>query len=491
MATFGFGTITSQGVGSSLDVAGIVRQLMQIERAPIDKLIEQKDSFDAKISALGSIKSSLSSLQTSLAGLKSGSSTLANKAESSDTTILSATGTTGAVAGNYSIEVSQLAQSQKLVANGHADTTTAIGNGTLTIDLGTISGGTFDDLTGKYTGASFASNASGPFDIVIDNSNNTLDGIRDAINDADIGVTATIVNDGDPTNPQRLVLSSANSGSDQSMSISVAGDAALSDLLSHDPTGTQNLSQTITAQDALFDVDGISITKSSNTVTDVIAGVALDLKATNIGARMNVSVSQDTDSAKTAVEGFVKGYNDLLTEIKKQTDSGYSSGAEGALASDSITRQILSFVRDELTTAPAGITGAYETLSSIGVSFQRDGTLALDEATLTAAIQDDNNNVAELFSSTDGYATRLDTVLTDMLAIDGTIATRTDAYEDRISALEDRELTLEGRLERTEVRFRAQFTNLDILMSNMSVTSSFLTQQLAGLANLNSQISNG
>lgn len=478
MASFGFGTITSQGVGSSLDVAGIVRQLMQIERTPLDKVIQQKTSYDARISALGSINSTLASLQSSLEGLKTGSSTLANSVESSDTAILNATGSSGAVAGNYSVEVSQLAQSQKLVATGQADTTTAIGNGTLTIDLGTISGGTFDDVTGKYTGAGFASNASGPFDIVIDATNNTLGGIRDAINDAGIGVTATIVNDGDPANPQRLVLSSTNSGAEQSMSISVAGDAALSDLLSHDPTGTQNLSQTITAQDANFKVDGIDITKSSNSVTDVIAGVTLDLKATNVGAPINVSVTKDTDSAKTAVEEFVKGYNDLLAEIRKQTDSGSGEGTKGALASDSITRQILSSVRNVLTTAPTGITGNYNNLSDIGVSFQADGTIALDETKLSAAIQDDNNNVAELFSSADGYATRLDSVLTDMLGLNGTIATRTNAYEDRISTLEDRELTLEGRLERTEVRFRAQFTNLDILMSNMSTTSGFLSQQL-------------
>jgi len=478
MATFGIGTITSQGVGSSLDVAGIVRQLMQIERVPLDKVIQQKNSYDARISALGSINSTLASLQSSLSGLKSGTSTLANNVESSDTAILNATGSSGAVAGSYSVEVSQLAQSQKLVANGQADTTTAIGNGTLTIDLGTISGGTFDDVTGKYTGASFVSNVSGPFDIVIDATNNTLDGIRDAINDADIGVTATIVNDGDAANPQRLVLSSTNSGADQSMSISVAGDAALSNLLSQDPTATQNLSQTVAAQNANFKVDGIDITKSSNSVTDVIAGVTLDLKATNIGAAINVSVSQDTASAKTAVEGFVKGYNDLLAEIRKQTDSGRESGVEGALASDSITRQILSSVRDVLTTAPTGIAGNYKNLSDIGVSFQTDGTIALDETKLSAAIQDDNNNVAELFSSADGYATRLDTVLTDMLGLNGTIVTRTNAYEDRISNLEDRELTLEGRIERTEMRFRAQFTNLDILMSNMSTTSGFLSQQL-------------
>jgi len=489
MATFGFGSITSQGVGSGIGVASIVSQLMQIERIPLDRLIQRQSDLDARISGLGAIKSTLSSLQTSLSGLKTGDSILANKAESSDTNILNATGTTGAVAGNYSVEVSQLAQSQKLVATGQTDTTTAIGNGTLTIDLGTISGGTFDDVTGKYSGAAFASNASGPFDIVIDATNNTLGGIRDAINDAGIGVTASIVNDGG-ANPQRLVLSSSNSGADQSMSISVAGDAALSDLLSHDPAGTpaaQNLSQTITAQNANFKVDGIDITKSSNSITDVISGVTLDLKATNVGAPISVSVSQDTGNAKTTVENFVKAYNDFRDEINKQTDSGSESGNAGALASDFATRQLLTYVRNEMVAAPTGITGSYANLSEIGVSFQQDGKLTLDEAMLNTAIQNDSTNVAELFSSADGYATRLDTVLSSLVDFNGTIDSRTSAYEDRISAYEDRQVTLEGRLERTEVRLRAQYTSLDVMMSNMSTTSSFLTQQLAGLASLNSQ----
>lgn len=488
MATFGFGTITSQGVGSNINIAGIVRELMAIERAPLDRLIEKKESYDAKISALGTIKSSLSSLQTSLSGLASGSSFLASSAESSDTTKVKATGTSGAVAGNYAIEVSQLAQSQKLVATGQADTATAIGTGTLTIDLGTISGGTFDSGTGKYTGASFASNGNGPYDITIDSSNNTLAGIRDAINDADIGVTATIVNDGDATNPYRLVLSSENSGADQSISMSVAGDAALSDLLSHDPAGTQNLSETVTAQDANFTVDGIDITKSSNSVTDVIDGVTLDLTGTTGGSPVTVSVASDTDVAKGAVESFVEAYNTLQAEIKDQIDSGYLDGEAGALASDAATRQILTFIRNELNQAPTGVTGNYQNLSSIGVSFERDGTLSLDQSKLAAAIEDDSSNVAELFSSADGYATRLDDVIDELVQYNGTIDTRTNAFRDRISALEDREIRWEGQLERTEARLRAQFTNLDVLMSNMNTTSSYLTQQLA---TLNSQLNNG
>ena len=470
MATFGFGTITSQGVGANIDVAGIVNQLMQIERIPLNSLIAQKDSFEAKISALGTIKSSLSSLQTSLAGLKTGDSILANKATSSDTTILNATGTTGAVAGNYSISsITQLAQSQKLVATGQASSTAAIGTGTstvVTIDLGTTSG------------ATFTPNGSGPFNITIDSANNTLEGIRDEINNANAGVTATIVNDGDATNPYRLVLTSTSTGADQSMKITTdAADATIDGLLTYDPAGTMNLTETSVAQNANFTVDGLAITKSSNTVTDVISGVTLELKS-QTATPVTVSVSQDTDTAKTAVEDFVTAYNDLLAEINKQTDSGYSGGSIGALASDSVTRQMLNYIREEITTAPTGITGSYNSLTSIGVSFQRDGTLAVDDAILTAAIQDDNNNVAELFSSADGYATRIDAALSDLLSLNGTIALRTDAFNDRISLLEDRQTTLEGRLDRTEARLRAQFTNLDVMISSLSVTSNYLTQQL-------------
>ena len=300
-------------------------------------------------------------------------------------------------------------------------------------------------------------------------------------------MTANIVNDGDATNPYRLVLSSAT-GADQSMKISVAGDATLSSLLSEDPAGTQNLSQTLAAQDASFTVDGLAITKSSNTVTDVISGVTLNLTGAAPGTPVTVSVTQDTDSIKTSVEDFVNAYNDLYDEIKTQTDSGYSSGKAGALASDSATRQILSSIRDELNTAVTGITGSYTNLSSIGVSFQQDGTLSLDSSQLTTALQADSTNVSDLFSSTNGYATRINSVVSEMLAVSGTIASRTEGYQDRIKTLEDERVTLEGRITRTEQRLRAQFTALDVSISQMSITSNYLTQQLTAL---NSQSSNG
>ncbi|HEC18691.1 MAG TPA: flagellar hook protein [Gammaproteobacteria bacterium] len=471
MPSFGFGTITSQGVGSNINIAGIVDSLMQIERRPLDRLIAQKDGIDAKISALGSIKSSLSSFESALGDLTFGDKIRANKASSSNDAIVSAAGTSGAVAGNYTISnITALAQRQKLVATGQADATAAIGGGTattITIDLGTTSG------------ATFTSNSDPSFDVVIDSTNNTLEGIRDAINAANGGVTATIVNDGNATNPYRLVLSSTDSGVDQSMQITVgAGETALFDLLNYDPAGTQNLTETQTAQDAAFQVDGIDITKSSNTVSDVISGVTLTLNALNPTGSETITVSQDTDTAKDAVKAFVTAYNDLQAEVKKQIDSGVDSGDKGALASDLATRQIMLSIRDELNQKPTGISGTYTTLSSIGVSFEQDGTLSLDETKLNDAINADSQNVADLFSAADGYATRLDTVVSEMTVFNGSIDARTNFFKDSISLLEDRQVSLEGALERTEARLRARFTALDVLMSSLNATTTALSQQL-------------
>lgn len=475
------GTLSSPGLGSNLDISGIVSQLVQLERIPIDRLDDKISSYEAKISALGKIKSSLSTLKSSLSGLNSGTAFDVYKADSSDSTILSATAGSGTDVGNYSIEITQRAQAQKLVATGQADTTTAIGTGTLTIDFGTISGGTFDSGTGTYSGATYTSNGAGTHDIVIDSSNNTLEGIRDAINDADIGIQASIINDGDPSNPYRLVLSSENSGESESISISVAGDAALSNLLSHDPSGTQNLSETVTAQDAMFSVDGISITKSSNSIDDVIPGVTLNLAGQTSGTPVTLAVSQDTGSVKSSIEAFVKAYNDFYEEIKDQTDSGVDGGKEGALASDYATTQLLSTIRTQLSQAVSGVTGSYDNLSSIGVEFQQDGTLELDSSRLEDALAADSDGVAELFSSADGYGTRLYDVVSEMVASDGIIDSRTDGYEDRIDSIEDKQLQMEARLDAYETRLRKSFGSLDVMISNMNMTSAYLSQQLAGL----------
>src|SRR5690606_8305659 len=218
-----------------------------------------------------------------------------------DSSVATVGAANSAVPGSYSLEITQLAQAQKLVTAGQASASSAIGSGTITFELGTISGGTFDAATGKYTDATFAADGAGSKTVTIGAANNTLAGIRDAINAAKIGVTASIVNDGSDT-PYRLALSVTDTGAASSVRISVAGDAALSSLIAHDPAGSQNLAETVSARNATFEVDGVAITKPKNTVNDVIEGVTLELLSTNAGAPTAITVARDSGAIKTSVD---------------------------------------------------------------------------------------------------------------------------------------------------------------------------------------------
>lgn len=396
-------------IGSTnLDINGIVSQLMSVERRPLSKLDTQEASYQAKLSAYGSIKGALSSFQSALAGLNNIGTFQSLKASSSDTTVFSASATSTAVAGTYSLEVTSLTQAQKLVAAGQASSTAAIGTGTattITFNFGTISGGTltpFDPATntgGTYSGATFTGNGSPSKSITIDGTNNSLQGIRDAINAAQMGVTATIVNDGG-TSPYRLSLAATNSGVSNSLKISVAGggDASITSLLAHDPAGTQNLAQTVVAQNANLKVNGVAVTKSSNTISDVIEGVTLNLSKTT-SSPVTLTVSRDTAAASASISGFVKAYNDIVSTLK--TMSGYDAATKqgGILLGDSTVRQLQTQLRNMLNTPVSGASGTLTRLSDIGVNFQKDGTLAINQTKLNDAINNNFGNIASLFAS--------------------------------------------------------------------------------------------
>jgi len=390
---------------TNLDINSIVSQLMTVERQPIAKLDRKEAGYQAKLSAYGSVKGAVSSFQTAVQGLNNASKFQAVKATPSDTTIFSASASSIAVAGTYSLEVTSLAQAQKLAAVGQSSSTAAIGTGastTVTFDFGTVSGGTFDSGTGKYTGAAFASSGSGTKTVTIDSTNNSLQGIRDAINAAGIGVTATIINDGGAS-PYRLALSSDSNGASNSMKISVSGDATVGTLLAHDPAGTQNLSETITAQNAVFKVNGVSVSKTSNTVSDVVQGVTLTLSKVTTSP-VTLSVARDTGAISSSISGFVKAYNDLASTLKNVSAYDASSKQGAILQGDSTVRSLQSQLRGMLSTAVVGTSGALTTLSDVGVSFQKDGTLALNQTKLDSAIANNFSDIAGLFAAT-GKAT--------------------------------------------------------------------------------------
>lgn len=394
--------LSAPGIGSNLDVNGIISQLIAIERRPVTALDPKEATFQAQLSAYGSVKGAMSSFQSAMSSFASLTKFQAFTATSADPAIVAASAANSAVAGSYSVEVTALAQAQKLIAAGQAGTTAAIGGGattTLTFEIGTVSGGTFDSGTGKYTGAAFASNGAGVKTVAIDNTNNTLAGIRDAINNAKVGVTATLINDGGAS-PYRLVLSGNSTGKANSVKIAVSGDATISTLLAHDPAATQNLSETTTAQNAALKVDGVSVSKASNSVTDVIPGVTLTLLKTNSGSPLKVTVAQDTAQITSSVNAFVKAYNDLNKTLSDLSAFNASTKQGAILNGDATVRSLQSQIRSTLSSALTGLTGSFTTLSQIGVSFQKDGILAVDAAKLQSAIDSNPNSIGALFAAT-------------------------------------------------------------------------------------------
>ncbi|MHB1077008.1 flagellar filament capping protein FliD [Thiobacillus sp.] len=459
---------------TALDVPTLVSQLMAVERRPIDTLNTQITSYQTKISSFGTLSGLVSSFQTAAQNLGTTLQKLA--ATPSDPSVFSATAGSTAVPGNYTVEVSKLAQSQSLVAAGQASSTAAIGNGTattVTFDFGTIGGGTLTN--GVYSGAAFTSNGNGTASITIDSTNNTLEGIRDAINSAAMGVTATIVNDGSGT-PYRLALTSGSSGASNSMKITTSGgDGSIGSLLGYDPAGTQNLTQTIAAQNADLTVNGIAITSASNTVSEAIQGVTLTLTNTT-ATPASLTVARDTTAINTAASGFVDAYNALASQIKSRSAYATNGSAGGALAGDGTLRVMQDQLRGIFNTPASG--GTLTSLAEVGIAFQKDGSLSLDSSKLNNAISANFSDVTNLFSSSTGFATRLTDWAQSTLSPGGLIDTRTQSLNKYVQDRNDEIDRLENQMTALQKKYTAEYTNLNLLLSRMNSTSTYLTQQL-------------
>lgn len=386
--------ITSAGIGSGIDVETIVSGLMNVERIPYNTLSTQKTEIQSQISAFGTLKSSLSTFQTALGNLTTLSKFNAQKITSGDSSVFTATSTGNASVGDYSLKVTQLAQSHKLSVGGFSSTADTVGTGSITITLGTYTSG---DNT-------FVANASkAPLTINIDSSNNTLAGVRDAINAVSSDVVATVIHDG---TANRLVLTSKETGQANSIKITVSDDdtddlnqSGLSKL-AYDPTATagngKNLTQVQEARNALFNLDGIDISKASNTVSDVIDGVTLKLLKSSGGETLNLNIDKDDETIKKNVQSFVDAYNALNTSARKLTNYDETGKSNGVLLGDSTTRNVVSQIKSTVVKSlTSGNT--LTSLNQIGVTFQRDGTLALNTTKLQNAIDNNFDEIGSLF----------------------------------------------------------------------------------------------
>ncbi len=442
--------ISAPGVGSGLDVNSIVNQLMAIERQPLNRLESDKKGLEAQVSAFGKLKSAMTTFQAALGNLKSLSAFEVYKAVSSDETAFTATTTSSATPGFNDIKVIQLAESHKMGSLAIADTDS------------TPLGGVGDEMTLTVNGEAFT----------VAGGDMSLAQLRDAINNApdNVGVSASIISEN--SGSHRLVLTSTETGNDNAVGLSFTGSLG-TDL------GLTNINDpTLLNSEILID-DLYTISRSSNTIDDAISGVTLNLLAETAG-NVKLDISRDTDSVKESVQGFVDAYNEMKTVF------GSLSGKGKDLEADSTLRGIQNQIQNLFNTVPAGLSGGFNYLSEIGLSFQRDGKIALDAGKLESAIGDDFKGVAEVLAhDNQGYLFRADALIDRFVAAEGLIDIRQDGLTSRIDSTNDRIANMEYRLELREQRIRDQFTALDTLMGELQGTSNFLSQQLAALPTLN------
>jgi len=463
--------ITAGGIGSGLDIEGLVSQLVAAEGQPALFRLDTKEArLQADLSAFGSLKSALSTFQDSVAALNDLEAFQARKAISSNSELFSASADSTAVAASYDIEVIQLAEAEKRRSGNFADDAEVVGTGTLDITLG-----------------------ADTFQLTIDGTNNTLAGIRDAINDAteNPGVAASIINvdDGVGGTIARLVLTSDTVGATNTIGIVVDDD----DLTDADTSGlsqlaTANLTTIQAAQDAKIEVDGQTATRSSNGFSDVISGVTFDLAKAEVGTVETLTVELDTGSVKGKVNTFVAAYNSLADTMKSLAAFDADSGAAGALQGDATLRSVQSQIRQTLTTAVSGLdTG---TLTEIGVTTDETGHLKVDSEQLDSVLSSDFTSISQLFASENGLANTLDTLLDNYIGTTGSLNTRTEGLQTRIGLMSDDRERLDRRLSALDARYRAQFTAMDVLVGQLQALGGYLTQQLANLPKPNSVNSN-
>lgn len=476
------GTISSAGIGSGLDVNSIVTQLMAVERQPLGRLQSSAVGLQTQLSAYGQMQSLVSQLQDAARALHNPDTYKLTNAASTDPTSVAATSTTKAVPGIYSLSVGALAASQSLVSAGgsFADGAAVVGTGSVTVRLGTWSGGqtVFTPKPG-----------SADITIPIGASEHTLAGIRDKINAASAGVSATLVSD---ATGARLALQSTASGTANGFRVSVADDdgnnadaAGLSRLAYDPPGGAAQLALSQAAADTTATINGITITSSSNTLDSVIDGLSFSVSKVTTQP-VNVNVTRNTDAVKTAVTGFVTAYNGLQTFLALTTKYDAATKQAALLQGDGTTNNIYNQLR-RLVSPSSGASATFQTLSSIGVRLQKDGMLKVDDAALATAV----TNLPELQKAlasvdpngdaSDGFGKRFAEWADRVLASEGAIPGKTKTLQARISANQKDQEAMTDRLEATEARLRAQYSALDATMARANALSKYVQQQFYNL----------
>ncbi len=463
---------TISGLGTGLDIAGMVTAIADAEKAPkqaqIDRLTTKTET---SLSAVGTLTSAVETFEASLTALESSSSSFEGLGvQSSADGVASATAGAGAVPGSYEVEVISLASSSKVASaslEGGASTTFDSG-GTLTIDVG-------DNASYEVQVAPGAS----------------LTEIRDAINSqlsATAGISANIITD---ASGARLVLSSEVTGEGTDLYVKGTGDLAALNI-NVDEDGNHDLTQqsgtgagSITlASNASYKIDGLELSSSTNTVT-ALSGLSIKLTAEGT---TTLTVAPNTEGLKTSIEAFVSAYNNLITVTnaltRVTTSEDETSTDAGALVGDALVRSLLGSIRNELVQPSTG-SGELSVLAQLGVTTNKDGTLSIDDAKLSSALETHYDEVQAFFVGDDGLIPRLKSVTEPYTAPGGLLAGRTESLQKTMTQLSEQQQALDRRIDSLTTSLYTKYNNMDILVAQLNASSASLLSTLEALNNSN------
>ena len=359
------------GLNSNMDTQDIINKMVSLEARSMDLVEAKKNIEEQKLASFQELKSRLHAFKGVVGTLNTknrfieNQSVFSNNSFSDSNKVVDITTTSSAASGTYSLIVNNLATESKLITSGYAETSSAISSGTITIVIG----------------------ASASATVTIDSSNATVDGLRLAINNLGIDLKASFLNDGDATSPYRLLISGTQTGSSGAVTMSTNITSG---------SVTMGFQTTQTAKNASLSLDGVSISKSSNTITDVINGAALKLQSAGSGT---ISLATDTEAITTKVKDFIEEYNKVTLYLNEQLSLNTETQEPGVLFGNFAVQGMQRMLRSSISTEVTGIKGDYKYLSQVGITTQSDGSLILDTDKFSNALIDDITNISELFSS--------------------------------------------------------------------------------------------
>lgn len=450
--------ITFGGLATGLDSRAIIDALLGVEQVPILRLEQQKARLDQQDSVFSTLDARLNDLRSALESMDTTGELASYTATSSDETALGISASGSAAQGAYAIDIVALARAESRTTGGYADKdSTVVGTGSFSITVGTDT---------------YSVNVGGT---------GTLEDVRNAINDSGAPVNAQIIDNGTGSDPFQLVVSSDETGASNAFGVDLSGFSGYDPLTFNIDNGAavgSGGSQLQAGADAEINVNGLQVFRASNTITDVVEGVTLDLNATTqLGNPVQITIDVDTEGIKSKINDFIDAYNDIASVFDAQSEVDEEGQTNAVLFGDSGIRSIASRLRTATNSQATSTGSVYTSLSSIGITSNSSGKLELDSADLEDAIENDLQGVLDMFAnSTDGIAGAFKTAVDDLTdPVDGIIKSRRDGIASRQDSIDDRIASLENRLDRYEQRLIQRYASLETAVSSFQAQGAALT----------------